>query len=213
MTRLSTCIALALALASSTLVMAQDPAPTLPVGCMIATPQKHLTQGRPEEIEFQSCKGVGNVLLRYGNEMNLAADKTPACSNVQFTGGCDTCTFTPDRAGLFSLSTTDGSNVETFSGDFTVDPAPVVEAHDPAAAPVAKAVKGDTTDPHVQGVKGVTPSIAPQAKKIPASVVPKTESLGGATHKVEPMGGTEKGAAGSAFAKRALYDMAGFLAL
>ncbi|KAG9067007.1 hypothetical protein KI688_012919 [Linnemannia hyalina] len=215
MTRLSTCIALALALVSSTLVMAQDPivAPTLPVGCMIATPQKHLTQGHPEEIEFQNCKGIGNVWLRYGNEMDLATDKTPACPNVQFTGGRDTCTFTADRPGLFVLSTTDGSNVETFSGDFTVDPAPVVEAHGPAAAPVAKAVKGDTAGPHVQGLKGVTPGIAPQAKKIPASVVPKTESLGGATQKVEPMGGTEKGAAGSAFAKRALYDMAGFLAL
>ncbi|KAF9141119.1 hypothetical protein BGX30_005388 [Mortierella sp. GBA39] len=210
MTRLSTCIALALALASFTLVMAQDPA-TTPV-CMIATPQKHLTQGHPEEIEFQNCKGIGNVMLRYGNEMDLAADKTPACPNVQFTGGRDTCTFTPDRAGLFSLSTTDGNNAETFSGDFTVDPALVVEAHGPAAVPVAMAVKDDTTGPHVQGVKGVTPGIAPQAK-LPESVVPKTESLGGATHKVEPMGGAEKGAAGSAFAKRALYDLAGFLAL
>lgn len=218
MTRLSTCIALALALASSTLVMAQTPAnaavaTTPPVGCVIATPQKHLKQGHPEEIEFQNCQGSGNVKLRYGDVTNLSADETLACSNVQFAGGRVTCTFTPARAGSFSLSTIDGGNVETFSGPFTVDPVPVAEAHGPTAAPAAKAVKGDTTGPHVQGVKGVTPGIAPQAKKMPSSVGPKSESLGGATHKVEAMGGAKKGAAGSAFAKRALYDMTGFLAL
>ncbi|KAG0061800.1 hypothetical protein BGZ89_011157 [Linnemannia elongata] len=214
MTRLSTCIALALALASSTLVMAQTPAAdvaaTPPVGCVIATPQKHLKQGHPEEIEFQNCQGSGNVKLRYGEVTNLSEDKTLACSNVQFTGARVTCTFTPARAGLFSLSTIDGRNVETFSGPFTVDPAPVAEAHDLAAAPVTKAVKGDTTSPHVQGVNGATPGSAPQANRTPASVVPKTESLGGATHKVEPMGSANKGAA---VAKRALYDMTGFLAL
>lgn len=163
-------------------------------------------------IEFQNCQGSGNVKLRYGDVSNLSADNTPACSNVQFTDGRVTCTFTPARAGSFSLSTIDGSNVETFSGPFTVDPAPADEAHGPTAAPVTKVVKGDTTGPQVQGVKDVTSGTAPQAK-IPAPVEPKAESLGGVIHKAEPMGDAKKGAAGSAFAKRALYDMTGFLAL
>ncbi|KAF8931743.1 hypothetical protein BGZ47_011706 [Haplosporangium gracile] len=219
MTRLSTCITLALALASSTLVMAQTPATAAaattvtkrPVGCVIATPQKHLKQGHPEEIEFQNCKGSGNVMLRYGNINNLSADKSLACSNVQFSSSRVTCSFTPARAGSFSLSTIDGSKIETYSGMFTVDPAPVAEAHAPAA-PLAKAVQGNTTGPHVQGVRDVTPAAAAahQMKKMPASV-PKTESLGGA-HKAEPMSGAKKGEAGPAFAKRTLYDMAGFLA-
>ncbi|KAF9149113.1 hypothetical protein BG015_009122 [Linnemannia schmuckeri] len=222
MTRLSTCVALALALVSSTLVMAQTPATaaaattaaTPPVGCVIATPQKHLKQGHPEEIEFQNCQGSGNVKLRYGDVNDLSADKTLACTNVQFSSHRVTCSFTPTRAGTFSLSTIDGSKIETFSGMFTVDPAPVAEAHVPSAS-AAKAVKGNTTGPHVQGVKGVAPAAAapgaPQMKKVPASV-PKTEGLGGA-HKAEPMEGAKKGAAGSSFAKRALYDVPGFLAL
>lgn len=97
----------------------------------------------------------------------------------------------------------DDSQVETFSGPFTVDPV--------ASAFVAgdKAVKDSTTGPHVSSVKDVAPGDAAPLNKLPASAAPKTEGLGGV-----PMGGTkQKGTTGSVIAKRALYDMTGFLVL
>lgn len=146
--------------------------------------------------------------MRFGEEKNLSAYKTLACSNVQFTPTDGkkivTCSFTPACAGEFSLSTIDGSKVETFSGLITVDPVAS------ASAAGDKAGKDSATCPYDSDVKGVAPGAAtPQVNKIPASVVPKTEELGEV-----PMGSTkQKGTAGSAVAKRALYDMTGFLVM
>ncbi|KAG0295265.1 hypothetical protein BGZ96_012170 [Linnemannia gamsii] len=216
MTRLSTCIALALALTSSTLVMAQNPIVAStpdnmpPVKCVIATPQQHLTQGQPTEIEFQNCQGSGDVQLLYGkNVAKLTVYKTLACSKVQFTPTegkkSVTCSFTPDHAGVFSLSTRDGSGEATYSGPFTVDPV------EPASAAAGdKTGKSETTSPHASGDEVIAPGAsAPQINKLPSSAVPKTEELGEA-----PMGSTkQKGTAGSVIAKRALYDMMGFLVM
>ncbi|KAF9136330.1 hypothetical protein BGW39_000046 [Mortierella sp. 14UC] len=176
----------------------------------IATPQKHLKVGESAQIEFQNCQGSGNVKLRYGLASNLSADHTLACSNVQFTGDHATCSFISARSGSFRLSTIDASKVETFSGPFTVDPAAFAPA-------VAQTVKGDTTGPHTKDVgadTGAVPTI-----KIPVTSAPvaagglKTESLG-AVHRAEPMTGKSRGSdAGTAFARRALYDMTGFMTL
>ncbi|KAG0373084.1 hypothetical protein BGX24_012169 [Mortierella sp. AD032] len=221
MTRLFFCIALALALTSSAFVMAQDtsatttapapaPAPAAAAnGCVIATPQNHLKVGKSESIEFQNCQGSGNVKVRYGDIQNLAADHTLACSNVQFTGTRVTCSFTPARAGTFSLSTIDGSNMETFSGPFNVDAA--------SAPAVAQTIKEDTTGPHTKGTGAPGAGTVPMMKKpaaFPAATTTtsglKTESLG-TVHKAAPMAAKPKGAAGTAFARRALYDMTDFL--
>ncbi|KAG0258714.1 hypothetical protein BGZ95_004885, partial [Linnemannia exigua] len=115
-----------MALDTSATATAPAPAPVAAAAaqsttCVIATPQKHLKVGKAEQIEFQNCQGSGDVKVRYGDVRNLAADRTLACSNVQFTGSRVTCSFTPARAGSFSLSTIDGSSKETFSGPFTVD--------------------------------------------------------------------------------------------
>ncbi|KAF9910641.1 hypothetical protein EC991_005947 [Linnemannia zychae] len=210
MIRLSLCIALALALTSSSLVIAQvTPASvstqaTVPTTrCVIATPQKHLKVGVSEQIEFQNCQGSGDVKVRYGNESNLFADHTLACSNVQFTGVRATCTFIPVRSGSFSLSTIDGSKVETFSGPFTVDP--VV-----STPVVAQAAKGDATGP-----LGAVPKMKIPVALKPAAVlgILKPENLG-AVLKAAPMTAQPRGSvAGTAFARRALYDLTGVVTL
>ncbi|KAG0043683.1 hypothetical protein BGZ83_011134 [Gryganskiella cystojenkinii] len=115
----------AVILLASSSVQAQDVPGSVPAGpttsCIIATPMAPLHQGKPYKLLLSGCSGFGEIKLRYGNPLDLEADKTPVCPRMDLSGASGSCTFVPTRSGPgFLFSTIDGSNVESFSGDFVV---------------------------------------------------------------------------------------------
>ncbi|KAF9406163.1 hypothetical protein BGZ94_003222 [Podila epigama] len=148
-------IACAIAMVASS-VAAQDPIPAS-TSCVIATPQSDLKQGKAYKVTFTGCQGTGNIQLRHGSPTNLDTESVPACANINFASG--SCTFKPTKAGTYSMSAIDASNVETFTNVFNVKPAPK-----PAVAPSKKisskeaAAKAET--------KPKTPSSASKAESV-----------------------------------------------
>ncbi|KAF9188175.1 hypothetical protein BGZ51_000820 [Haplosporangium sp. Z 767] len=199
MTRIaSALITFALALASHSMSMVHGQQPTSaprPSTCIIATPRTALRQGEAYRIIFYGCHGSGPIQLRYGNTMNLATDKVPACVTMNLAKG--SCIFTPPRPGTgFSFSTISASGKETFSGTFAVVSAGAVTA--PVAADVPHSSAGGSYPAIVQG-NGVTDpksSVGTGYRSQSKAVVHKaklaTEAIG---------------------KRRALYDMTGYVAL
>ncbi|KAF9273713.1 hypothetical protein BGZ68_001274 [Mortierella alpina] len=174
MTRLaSVCITIVFAIASqASLTLArpqQPPAATAPAtSCTIATPSGPLVKGQPYKIEFANCKGPGSILLRYGNEADLATDKVPACATMDLAAG--SCMFTPSRAGPFTFSTTDASG-ESFSGDFTVVESSTSQ---PATAQNAKVMTTKKAQPATMARKAQPATMARKAQKSAPALMKRT---------------------------------------
>ncbi|KAF9167194.1 hypothetical protein DFQ26_005471 [Actinomortierella ambigua] len=105
----------------ASVALAQTPvAPA--TSCVIHTPQQALMQGKTYEITYEGCTGNSPIFLRYGDPLNLATDKKPACESVDLSQG--SCRFTPVKGShdeAYTFSTMD-QNGESFSGEFKIAP-------------------------------------------------------------------------------------------